>query len=47
MYQYAKIKKKLRYGREVKFYMEKKKKKSSELRYDRNLLAYFGIEPIT
>jgi hypothetical protein len=48
MYQYAKIKKNLRDGREVKFYIEKKEKeKSNEIRYARNLLAYFGIKPIT
>lgn len=48
IYQYAKIKKNLKDGREVRFYIEKKEKqKSNELRYARNLLAHFGIDPIT
>lgn len=48
IYQYTKIKKNLRDGREVRLYIEKKEKqKSNELRYARNLLAHFGIDPIT
>ena len=48
IHQYAKIKKKLRDGREIRFYMEKKEQqKSNELRYARNLLAHFGIDPVT
>ena len=47
IYEYTKVKENLKYGREVKFYMEKKEKeKTNELRYARNLLAHFGIETI-
>lgn len=46
IYQYAKIKEKLRVGRLVRYNMEKKQKqKSNELKYARNLLEYFGINP--
>ena len=46
MYQYAKIKANLKKGRDISFYMEKKKQqKSNELRYARNVLACFGIDP--
>lgn len=46
IYQYTQIKKNLRDGREIRFYMEKKEQqKSNELRYARNLLAHFGIDP--
>lgn len=48
IYQYTQIKKNLRDGREIRLYMEKKEQqKSNELRYARNLLAHFGIEPAT
>ena len=48
IYQYEQIKKHLRDGREIRCYIEKKEKqKNNELRYARNLLAHFGIEPIT
>ena len=48
IYQYTLIKKNLRDGREIRLYMEKKEKqKSIELRYARNLLAHFGIDPVT
>ena len=47
IHEYGKIKASLRYGREVRFYMEKKEQqKSNELRYARNVLAHLGIEPI-
>ena len=47
IYQYEKIKKNLRDARKVRFYMEKKEKeKSNELRYAKNLLSQFGIEPM-
>ena len=48
IYQYAKIKKNLRDGRDIRLYIEKKKQqKSNELRYARNLLAHFGIENLS
>lgn len=48
IYQYSKIKKNLRDGRDIRLYIEKKKQqKSNELRYARNLLAHFGIENLS
>lgn len=48
LYQYEKVKKYLKYGRDVRFYKEKKEKeKSNEIRYAKNLLAHFGIKSIT
>ena len=46
IYQYAKIKENLKKGRDIRFYIEMKEtQKSNELRYARNLLAHFGIDP--
>jgi len=46
IYQYTQIKKNLRDGREIRFYMEKKViQKCNELRYAENLLANLGIDP--
>ena len=46
IYQYAKIKENLKKGRDIRFNIEMKEtQKSNELRYARNLLAHFGIDP--
>lgn len=46
IYEYAKIKENLKKGRDIRFYIEKRKEqKLNELKYARNLLAHFGIDP--
>lgn len=48
IHEYIKVKELMKHGREIRLYTEKKKQqKSNELRYARNLLAHFGIDPIT